>query len=318
MTIGCTEFFLSVPVSVARKWRSCWGKAVARFNTGFGGSNRVDSPGCRRDSEQGVRLRWMKKPWKKSERTCGAPLAIGGMLRTCGTESFSAIIWPSDIAFDWVFGNANGCFASWDFDAVNRDRSLPRLTLKPSGHIKKLRRLAAREDIDLWCEDECHFQQHGSRCTMWIPPEDCDPILEHAPTRKSVALFGAVRVGDGRLVTQQEKTFDASSFQAFLKQLLRHLRNGRKIVVVLDNARYHHAKILQPWLWEHRSVLTLDFLPPYSPDLNPVERVCKMTRRLCTHNRYFATLEEVTQVLNDQFLLWRKPNSDLQRLCAII
>ena len=138
------------------------------------------------------------------------------------------------------------------------------------------------------------------------------------PTRKSVALFGAVRVGDGRLVTQQEKTFDSSSFQSFLKQLLRHLRNGRKIVVVLDNARYHHAKILQPWLWEHRSVLTLDFLPPYSPDLNPVERVWKMTRRLCTHNRYFATLEEVTQVLNDQFLLWRKPNSDLQRLCAII
>lgn len=153
---------------------------------------------------------------------------------------------------------------------------------------------------------------------MWVPPEELDPIVEHAPTRKSVALFGAVRVGDGRLVTQQEKTFDASSFQAFLKQLLRHLRNGRKIVVVLDNARWHHAKILQPWLWEHRYVLALDFLPPYSPDLNPVERVWKMTRRLCTHNRYFASLEEVTQVLNNQFLLWRNPNSELKRLCAII
>jgi len=29
-----------------------------------------------------------------------------------------------------------------------------------------MRRLAARNDLDLWCEDECHFQQHGTRCTQ--------------------------------------------------------------------------------------------------------------------------------------------------------
>jgi len=153
---------------------------------------------------------------------------------------------------------------------------------------------------------------------MWVPPEDFDPLLEHAPTRKSVAVFGAVCVGDGRLVTRQEKTFDACSFESFLKQLLRHFRNGRKMIVIVDNARWHHAKTLQPWLHEHQEVLRLDFLPPYSPDLNPVERVWKMTRRLCTHNRYFATLEELTHVVFDQFQLWRKPNTELQRLCAII
>jgi hypothetical protein len=36
------------------------------------------------------------------------------------------------------------------------------------------------------------FQQHGSHCRMWVPPEIKDPILRHAPTRKSVACFGAV------------------------------------------------------------------------------------------------------------------------------
>jgi transposase len=56
------------------------------------------------------------------------------------------------------------------------------------------------------------------------------------------------------------------------------------MVVVLDNARWHHARALRPWLSKHRRVLRLDFLPPYSPDLNPVERVWKLTRRLCTHN----------------------------------
>src|SRR6266446_8879965 len=48
------------------------------------------------------------------------------------------------------------------------------------------------ETVDLWATDEVHFQQHGSRCQMWIPPETKDPVLLHAPTRKSVGYFGAV------------------------------------------------------------------------------------------------------------------------------
>ena len=34
--------------------------------------------------------------------------------------------------------------------------------------------------VDLWASDEVHFQQHGSRCRMWIPPETKDPVLLHA------------------------------------------------------------------------------------------------------------------------------------------
>jgi len=51
--------------------------------------------------------------------------------------------------------------------------------------------------VDLWATDEVHFQQHGSRCQMWIPPETKDPVLLHAPTRRSVGYFGAVRLRDG-------------------------------------------------------------------------------------------------------------------------
>jgi transposase len=39
--------------------------------------------------------------------------------------------------------------------------------------------------------------------------------------------------------------------------------------------------------------LALEFLPPYSPDMNPIERVWKLTRRQATHNRYFPTLDEI-------------------------
>ena len=47
--------------------------------------------------------------------------------------------------------------------------------------------------------DEVHFQQYGSRCRMWVPPEVKDPVLQHHPTRKSVGYFGAVRLRDGNL-----------------------------------------------------------------------------------------------------------------------
>jgi transposase len=61
----------------------------------------------------------------------------------------------------------------------------------------------------------------------------------------------------------------------------------------------------------------LDFLPPYSPDLNPIERVWKLTRRLCLHSRYFGFLDGVVDAVEGQFAEWTKPNDTLRRLCAI-
>jgi len=58
---------------------------------------------------------------------------------------------------------------------------------------------------------------------MWVPPEDIDPVVFHAPTRKSIGIFGAVTNNDGRLVTQLNgKKFDAAAFLVFLTKLLRY------------------------------------------------------------------------------------------------
>jgi len=153
---------------------------------------------------------------------------------------------------------------------------------------------------------------------MWVPPEDTDPVLLHAPTRKSVAVFGAVCETDGRFHWQRADKFCAVTFLEFLKGVLTRRRRGRKMVIVLDNARFHHATALSPWLEEHRKELCLDFLPPYSPDLNPTERVWKLTRRLRTHNQYFPELDQLVASVTDQFTQWQKPNETLHRLCAII
>src|SRR5258708_34546879 len=75
-------------------------------------------------------------------------------------------------------------------------------------------------NVDLWATDEVHFQQHGSRCRMWIPPKIKDPVLLHAPTRKSVGYFGAGRLRDGRFVFRLENSkFNGPSFPQFLQQL---------------------------------------------------------------------------------------------------
>ncbi len=97
---------------------------------------------------------------------------------------------------------------------------------------------------------------------MWVPPEDTDPVLFHAPTRKSVALFGAVNLRTGQLVTQLCPTFDAVTFGAFLRVLLRHRRPQRRLVLMLDNARYHHATLVRPFLREKHQVLRV---PSYRP-----------------------------------------------------
>ena len=73
--------------------------------------------------------------------------------------------------------------------------------------------------IDMWAIDEVRFQQHGSRCRMWVAPEEKDPVLLHEPTHRSVGYFGGVRLRDGKFVYRREEyKFNAETFLSFLKK----------------------------------------------------------------------------------------------------
>jgi transposase len=170
------------------------------------------------------------------------------------------------------------------------------------------------DSVDLWATDEVHFQQHGSRCRMWIPPEIKDPVLLHAPTRKSVGYFGAVRLRDGRFVFRLETgKFNGPSFLQFLQQLRSASRGPRRrVVVITDNAPYHHSRMHRPWREKHAQRFALDFLPPYSPELNPIERVWKLTRRRCLHNRYFENLKDIISAVEAEFANWTTRNDVLR------
>ena len=154
---------------------------------------------------------------------------------------------------------------------------------------------------------------------MWIPPETKDPVLLHHPTRRSVGYFGAVRLRDGKLVYRRETgSFNAETCFHFLKQLRAvSVCACRRVVVIIDNVRYHHATLHKEWRESMEPGFKLEFLPPYSPDLNPVERVWKLTRRLATHNQYFPTLEDIITAVEGTFDRWRRRSESLRRLCAI-
>jgi transposase len=154
---------------------------------------------------------------------------------------------------------------------------------------------------------------------MWIPPEVKEPILLHHPTRESVGYFGAVRLRDGKFVYQrEEEVFDRYSFWSFLKRLRKiSCHSGRRVIVLLDNAKYHHANLHKEWRNACDEDFHCEYIPPYSPDLNPIERVWKLTRRQCIHNRYFPKIWDVVNSVESQFELWTKENDELRKLCVI-
>ena len=57
-------------------------------------------------------------------------------------------------------------------------------------------------------------------------------------------------------------------------------------------------------------------LPPYSPDLNPIEQVWRITRKGNTHNVFFSSLSILENTVDAAFSEWAKPNDQLKRLCS--
>lgn len=168
--------------------------------------------------------------------------------------------------------------------------------------------------IEIWAEDEVHFQRVTSLTRTWAPIGEQPRVLS-ASTRQKIGFFGAVSLKTGRLLTQEAATFNAESFHNFLCYLLRSTR--KHILLILDNVSYHRARDLKSF-FTSQSRLRREFLPPYSPELNPIERVWRITRRKVTHNRYFPSIESLEQALVNQFTQWEHHNEALNVLCACI
>ena len=134
--------------------------------------------------------------------------------------------------------------------------------------------------------------------------------------RERQTVFGTVNPDSGQIVVSFADRGNNITFKKHLKQVIKSFQS-EKLIIVLDNVRYHHAKKLKPFLEQNREWLELMYLPPYSPDLNPIERVWWFMRKRITHNRYVETLYERKARFWMMFSHYIYPNDDLKSICVL-
>jgi len=124
--------------------------------------------------------------------------------------------------------------------------------------------------------------------------------------RKTAHVYGAIALDDARFTYQFAPVFNGHTFHLFLQLLVRRYR-GRKVFVVLDNGPAHWLDDAgRRWLAANRHRIELHRLPPYSPELNPIEGVWKATRLRTTHNRFFPTVDERDAALAATFSAFQR------------
>lgn len=131
-----------------------------------------------------------------------------------------------------------------------------------------------------------------------------------------VKLIGILNYATGEVYCEENERYDAKVFLKFLKTILSRYSKG-KIVLILDNARIHHAKLLKPFLDEVKNKLELMFLPPYSPNLNLIEGLWGWLKSSVINNTFFPTLPKVRVAVN-KFIeeINKVPTQTIDRLCV--
>jgi len=113
-----------------------------------------------------------------------------------------------------------------------------------------------------------------------------------------------------RFLYHFQDVFNAETYIGYLEQILRRYF-PQKVYLIQDNASYHKDGDVWAWFSKHRKYIMVYNLPPYSPELNALERVWHHTRMYGTHNRYFATQDELRSALTSTFRSIQKNPSQI-------
>jgi transposase len=131
-----------------------------------------------------------------------------------------------------------------------------------------LAKRAQHEGAEIHWGDETGVRsdcQHG----RGYAPKGQTPVICLSAKRASINMISSItNQGKVRFMLYQE-TMNAKMFIKFIKQLLKDA--DRKIFLILDNLRVHHARVVKDWLKDYTKEIELFFLPAYSPELNPDE-----------------------------------------------
>ena len=136
--------------------------------------------------------------------------------------------------------------------------------------------------------DAVHPTHAARPAGCWAPSQQ-KLAIEQTSGRQRINIHGAIDLETGQTRMIEALTIDAASTIRLLQTIEAFYPMLALIHVFLDNARYHHARLVQEWLAQPGRRIKLHFIPTYCPHLNPIERLWGVMHRNVTHNKCYAT-----------------------------
>lgn len=138
----------------------------------------------------------------------------------------------------------------------------------------------------------------------WIKKGKDKPIKTTA-SRTRVNLMGALNLEDMKVITQEYQTLNSAAMKDFFSRLKAAYPLASVIHFILDNGSYN--KSIETREAAKKYGIKLHFLPPYSPNLNPIERLWKVMNEHSRNNRFFESATEFRESIREFFdITWPK------------
>jgi transposase len=135
--------------------------------------------------------------------------------------------------------------------------------------------------------DGMHLIHQNIPGLCWGDPKN-PPVLKTNTGRQRLNILGAYNPDDHSFVhLTGEENCDAQRVLEYFNVIIKAYRQASGIVLFLDNAKYFKAKIVSDWLNNHPK-LKVEFLPPYAPNLNLIERFWRFVKEHLVKNTYYA------------------------------
>lgn len=156
--------------------------------------------------------------------------------------------------------------------------------------------------------DEMRLGQQGTLTNVWAP-RGSRPAAVKQTRYEWVYLYAAVEPATGESVALLAPNVNTATFNVFLKMLDDEIRPDEHVVLIMDQAGWHKSRMLR--LPQSMTVL---LLPPYSPELNPVENLIHYLRSHHLSNRAYDDYDALLDVGSQA---WRalKPGI-IKSICA--
>ncbi|MCK5210078.1 MAG: IS630 family transposase [Cyclobacteriaceae bacterium] len=155
------------------------------------------------------------------------------------------------------------------------------------------------EHEEIMFMDGVHPQHNTSASRVWSKRGEKKFIPSNSG-RQRINLNGLYNPHNQDVIIREDESINAQSTIALLKMAIKKYKDKTHIYCISDNARYYKCKLVNEFLEEHKEKISLIFLPPYSPNLNLIERLWKFLRKKTIHTHYYEKFADFRKAIFEQ------------------